>query len=113
MKHRIEDTEREKRDLVTVVSRLKEDGAQREGTSPFRAYQSAIFCACVSETALVSAIALSLPSYTSSLGQRNSMANEASGCLKCPPRCQVSVIPLTFAVTFAAPKYGVLCILVA
>ena len=34
MKHRVEDTEREKRELVTVVSRLKEDGAQREGT-PF------------------------------------------------------------------------------
>lgn len=31
LKHRIEDTEREKRELVTVVSRLKEDGAQREG----------------------------------------------------------------------------------
>ena len=31
LKHRVEDTEREKRELVTVVSRLKEDGAQREG----------------------------------------------------------------------------------
>lgn len=31
LKHRVEDTEREKRDLVGVVSRLKEDGAQREG----------------------------------------------------------------------------------
>ena len=31
LKHRIEDVEREKRDLVGVVSRLKEDAAQREG----------------------------------------------------------------------------------
>ncbi|KAI0953616.1 hypothetical protein AcW1_007790 [Taiwanofungus camphoratus] len=30
LKHRVEDTEREKRDLITVVSRLKEDGVQRE-----------------------------------------------------------------------------------
>lgn len=33
LKHRVEDTEREKRDLVGVVSRLKEDAAQREGES--------------------------------------------------------------------------------
>jgi predicted nucleic acid-binding Zn-ribbon protein len=33
LKHRVEDTEREKRDLVGVVSRLKEDSAQREGKS--------------------------------------------------------------------------------
>jgi nucleoprotein TPR len=33
LKHRVEDTEREKRDLVGVVSRLKEDSAQREGSS--------------------------------------------------------------------------------
>lgn len=33
LRHRVEDTEREKRDLVGVVSRLREDGAQREGTS--------------------------------------------------------------------------------
>ena len=32
LKHRIEDTEREKRDLVGIVSRLKEDASQREGT---------------------------------------------------------------------------------
>ncbi|EED81916.1 predicted protein [Postia placenta Mad-698-R] len=31
LKHRVEDTEREKRDLVTVVSRMKEDSVQREG----------------------------------------------------------------------------------
>ena len=31
LKHRVEDTEREKRDLVGVVSRLKEDSSQREG----------------------------------------------------------------------------------
>lgn len=31
LKHKIEDTEREKRDLIGVVSRLKEDGAQRDG----------------------------------------------------------------------------------
>jgi hypothetical protein len=30
-RHRVEDTEREKRDLLGVVSRLKEDGAQRDG----------------------------------------------------------------------------------
>ena len=30
-KHRVEDTEREKRDLFGVVSRLKEDSAQRDG----------------------------------------------------------------------------------
>ncbi|TFY64347.1 hypothetical protein EVJ58_g2677 [Rhodofomes roseus] len=30
LKHKIEDTEREKRNLVTVVSRLKDDSAQRE-----------------------------------------------------------------------------------
>ena len=33
LRHRVEDTEREKRDLVGVVSRLKEDSAQREGES--------------------------------------------------------------------------------
>jgi len=33
LKHRVEDTEREKRDLVGVVSRLKEDSAQRDGMS--------------------------------------------------------------------------------
>jgi nucleoprotein TPR len=33
LKHRVENTEREKRDLVGVVSRLKEDSAQREGSS--------------------------------------------------------------------------------
>ncbi|KAI9435095.1 hypothetical protein H4582DRAFT_2080017 [Lactarius indigo] len=32
-KHRVEDTEREKRDLLSVVSRLKEDSAQRDGSS--------------------------------------------------------------------------------
>ena len=32
LKHRVEDTEREKRDLVVVISRLKQEGAQREGT---------------------------------------------------------------------------------
>ncbi|CCM06215.1 uncharacterized protein FIBRA_08460 [Fibroporia radiculosa] len=37
LRHRIEETEREKRDLVTVVSRLKDDGAQREG-KPFSFY---------------------------------------------------------------------------
>ncbi|THH00176.1 hypothetical protein EW026_g2304 [Hermanssonia centrifuga] len=31
LKHRVEDTEREKRDLVGLVSRLKEDAVQREG----------------------------------------------------------------------------------
>lgn len=31
LKHKVEDTEREKRDLVTVVSRLKDDAAQCEG----------------------------------------------------------------------------------
>lgn len=31
LKHRVEDTEREKRDLVGVVSRLKEDSTQRDG----------------------------------------------------------------------------------
>ncbi|KAJ7288016.1 hypothetical protein C8J57DRAFT_504699 [Mycena rebaudengoi] len=30
LKHRVEDTEREKRDLVGVISRLKQDGSQRE-----------------------------------------------------------------------------------
>jgi nucleoprotein TPR len=30
-RHKVEDTEREKRDLLGVVSRLKEDGAQRDG----------------------------------------------------------------------------------
>ena len=34
LKHRVEDTEREKRDLVGVVSRLKEDSSQREGERP-------------------------------------------------------------------------------
>lgn len=32
LKSRIEDVEREKRDLVSIVSRLKEDSAQRDGT---------------------------------------------------------------------------------
>jgi hypothetical protein len=32
LKHRVEDTEREKRDLVGVISRLKQDNSQREGT---------------------------------------------------------------------------------
>lgn len=32
-RHKVEDTEREKRDLMGVVSRLKEDIAQRDGTS--------------------------------------------------------------------------------
>lgn len=31
LKHRVEDTEREKRDLVGVISRLKQEGAQQEG----------------------------------------------------------------------------------
>lgn len=31
LKQRVDDTEREKRDLVTVISRLKEDATQREG----------------------------------------------------------------------------------
>jgi len=31
LKHRVEDVEREKRDLVGVVSRLKEEGTQRTG----------------------------------------------------------------------------------
>ena len=30
-KHKVEDIEREKRDLLGVVSRLKEDSAQRDG----------------------------------------------------------------------------------
>lgn len=32
LKNRINDTEREKRDLVGVVDRLKEDSAMRDGT---------------------------------------------------------------------------------
>jgi uncharacterized protein (UPF0335 family) len=32
-KHRVEDIEREKHDLLGVVSRLKEDSAQRDGVS--------------------------------------------------------------------------------
>ena len=32
LKTRIEDVEREKRDLVSIVSRLKEDCGQRDGT---------------------------------------------------------------------------------
>jgi len=32
LKTRIEDVEREKRDLVSIVSRLKEDCVQRDGT---------------------------------------------------------------------------------
>lgn len=32
LKTRIDDVEREKRDLVSIVSRLKEDCAQRDGT---------------------------------------------------------------------------------
>lgn len=35
LKHRVEDTEREKRDLIGIVSRLKEDATQREGTCSF------------------------------------------------------------------------------
>jgi nucleoprotein TPR len=31
LKRRVEDTEREKRDLVGVISRLKQDSSQREG----------------------------------------------------------------------------------
>ena len=31
LKQRVDDTEREKRDLVAVISRLKEDASQREG----------------------------------------------------------------------------------
>ena len=31
LKHRVEDVEREKRDLVGVISRLKEEGTQRTG----------------------------------------------------------------------------------
>lgn len=31
MKRRVEDTEREKRDLVGVVSRMKDEGSQRQG----------------------------------------------------------------------------------
>ena len=33
LRHRVEDVEREKRGLVDVVSRLKEDAVQREGES--------------------------------------------------------------------------------
>lgn len=41
LKHRVEDTEREKRDLIGIVSRLKEDATQREGTSSITfAYES-------------------------------------------------------------------------
>jgi nucleoprotein TPR len=32
LKHRVEDAEREKRDLMGVVNRLKEDATQRDGT---------------------------------------------------------------------------------
>lgn len=32
LKNRVEETEREKRDLIGVVSRLKEDATQRDGT---------------------------------------------------------------------------------
>lgn len=35
LKNRINDTEREKRDLVGVVDRLKEDSAMRDGTLLF------------------------------------------------------------------------------
>ena len=35
LKHRVEDTEREKRDLVGVVSRLKQEGAQQDGKLRF------------------------------------------------------------------------------
>lgn len=31
LRHRVEDVEREKRDLMGVVSRLKEDSSQRDG----------------------------------------------------------------------------------
>ena len=31
LKHRVEDSEREKRDLIGVVNRLKEDATQRDG----------------------------------------------------------------------------------
>ena len=31
LKQRVQDTEREKRDLIGIVSRLKEDSTQREG----------------------------------------------------------------------------------
>jgi nucleoprotein TPR len=34
-RHRVDDIEREKRDLLVVVSRLKEDSAQRDGVSFF------------------------------------------------------------------------------
>ena len=45
LRHRIEDTEREKRDLVGVVSRLKEDSAQREGSSNFKfIFVTYLFC---------------------------------------------------------------------
>ena len=33
LKTRVEDTEREKRDLVNVISRLKQEGTQQEGMS--------------------------------------------------------------------------------
>lgn len=33
LKHRVEDIEREKRDLVSVISRLKEESSQRAGAS--------------------------------------------------------------------------------
>lgn len=32
LKRRVEDTDREKRDLVAVVSRLKQDGMQKDGS---------------------------------------------------------------------------------
>ena len=35
LKHRVDDTEREKRDLVGVISRLKQETSQREGESWF------------------------------------------------------------------------------
>lgn len=34
LRHRVEDVEREKRDLMGVVSRLKEDSTQRDGQFP-------------------------------------------------------------------------------
>lgn len=42
LRHRVEDTEREKRDLVGVVSRLKEDSSQREGQNSKLAHKMSL-----------------------------------------------------------------------
>lgn len=55
LKHRFEDIEREKRDLVGVISRLKEEGVQRGGTVLFEFSPALTLMAIIEEVSTLRA----------------------------------------------------------